>query len=365
MHILPLIKKEIYHIVRDIRSLMIIILMPLMMMIIFGYAITLDVKQIPLAVLDHENSAMSREVVQQFIAQDYFRLTGYLKTGKEIEEGFQTRKFRAALVIPNDFSLNMETAKKPVVQIVIDGSESNTGMLISNYASMIVINFNFSLKDSFRAPFRIEPRIWYNEDLISAAFFVPGLVAMILILISALLTSITIAREKETGTMEQMLVAPVHPVEIILGKVIPYIFLAFLDGLIVLGVAYFWFDVPFEGSFVTLLIMMVVYVYTSLCIGIFISTIAETQQVAMMATLIATLMPTVLLSGFIFPLDSLIPFIQYMSYAIPARYFLIIIRAVMLKGTGWEYLWPQVVALFAIGCFIIFVSTKKFKMHLE
>jgi ABC-2 type transport system permease protein len=365
MHILPLVKKEFYHIVRDIRSLMIIILMPLMMMLIFGYAITLDVKHIPLAVLDHENSAMSREIVQQFIAQDYFRFTGYIESGKEIEKGFQTRKFRAALVIPHDFSLNMETAKKPVVQMVIDGSESNTGMLISNYTSMIVANFNFSLNDSFRAPFRIEPRIWYNEDLISAAFFVPGLVALILILISALLTSITIAREKETGTMEQMLVAPVHPVEIILGKVIPYIFLAFLDGLIVLGVAYFWFNVPFEGSFITLLLMMVVYVFTSLCIGIFISTIAKTQQVAMMATMIATLMPTVLLSGFIFPLDSLIPFLQYLSYAIPARYFLIIIRAVMLKGTGWVYLWPQVAALFAIGCFIIFVSTKNFKMHLE
>ena len=286
--VFPLIKKEFYHILRDIRSLMIIILMPLMMMILFGYAITLDVKHIPLAVLDHENSALSREIVMQFTAQDYFRFTRYLKSGKEIEEGFQLREFRSVLVIPQDFSLANNT--RPVVQMIIDGSESNTGMLINNYTSMIIANFNLSSRGSFQPPFRIEPRIWYNEDLISAAFFVPGLVALILILISALLTSITIAREKETGTMEQILVAPIHPLAIILGKVIPYIFLAFLDGLIVLGVAYFWFNVPFAGSFITLLSMMVVYVYTSLCIGIFISTISNTQQVAMMATMIESTM---------------------------------------------------------------------------
>jgi ABC-2 type transport system permease protein len=365
MHILPLLKKEFYHIFRDIRSLMIIILMPLMMMIIFGYAITLDVKHIPIAVLDDDNSALSRELVQHFLAQDYFRFISYLNTGSEIEQGFQNRHYRAVLVIPVDFSVQYRTADNPVVQLIIDGSESNTGMLINNYASMIIADFNFLNNEALQAPVAIEPRVWYNEDMLSAAFFVPGLVALILILISALLTSITIAREKETGTMEQILVAPIHPLEIMLGKVIPYIFLAFTDGLIILGVAYFWFQVPFEGSFITLLSMMVVYVFTALCIGIFISTIAQTQQVAMMATILATLMPTVLLSGFIFPLDSLIPLLQFISYAIPARYFLVIIRAVMLKGTGWAYLWPQVAALFAIGCFILLVSTKKFKMRLE
>jgi ABC-2 type transport system permease protein len=365
MRILPLLKKEFYHIFRDIRSLMIIILMPLMMMIIFGYAITLDVKHIPIAVLDDDNSALSREMVQHFIAQDYFKFMGYINAVEEIEQGFQDRSYRAALVIPTDFSVHYYIGDNPVIQLIIDGSESNTGMLISNYTSMIIADFNFFNNESLRSPVAIEPRVWYNEDMLSAAFFVPGLVALILILISALLTSITIAREKETGTMEQILVAPIHPLEIMLGKVIPYIFLAFTDGLIILSVAYFWFKVPFEGTFITLLSMMVVYVFTSLCIGIFISTIARTQQVAMMATILATLMPTVLLSGFIFPLDSLIPALQYFSYVIPARYFLIIIRAVMLKGTGWYYLWPQAVALFAIGCFILFVSTKKFKMRLE
>lgn len=361
--IFAIIRKEFIHISRDFRTLVIVIVMPVIMLFLYGFALNMEIQNIALMVMDKEKSPESRELIRRFSGSPYFTVGSYDGMFASLESFFEYRTAHAVLVIPQDFTLKRQRGLQPDLQILIDASDSNKAQMIRNYMNAIIQNVNLSR--NLPPPFTVEPTVWYNPSLKSAYFFVPGLSALILIMISALLTSIAIVREKETGTMEQILVSPVRPVEIVVGKVIPYIFLAFVDLSIILAVARFVYRVPVVGSLGLLLASSFIFIFVALSLGLLISTRAQTQQVAMMMALVATLLPTVMLSGFIFPLSSLPKPLWLISFLVPARYFMVVIRGIMLKGNSLIQLYPELATLLFVGLLLLTISIKKFHTTIE
>ena len=359
-------RKEFRHIFRDPRSLMIAIMMPILMIFIYGNAIKFDIKNIKLGINDQDRSKNSRELIAKFEKSGYFIITAYPKDRNEIETLFQHREIKAAITIPYDFSKSVQKNFNTKVQVLIDGSDSNTATVIMNYISIIMASISEELNIQFvKSPISVESRVWYNPNLESGNFIIPGLVAIILMMICALMTSITIAREKETGTLEQILVSPIQPFEIIFGKVLPYVIIAFFDGALIVVAAKILFHIPIAGSLLQLTLLSIVYLYASLSIGVFISTRVKTQQVAMMIALVATILPSLILSGFIFPLRSMPWLLQVISYIVPAKYYLYIIRGIILKGIGFSLLWQNTLFLFMLGTFLLMISVARFKTKLD
>ncbi len=357
-----IVRKEFLHIIRDRQTLIILFLMPVMMLFLYGYAITLEMRQIETVLVDLAKNNESRAFTENLTSTDFFKITDVDVPYSEFDNIFKKRLARCIIVIPHDFNPAGGANK---IQLLIDASDPNAANYINNYVSRITAIYNQNNIAVMVRPFQLEPRILYNPDFKSAYFFVPGLIAVILLLICALLTSIAIVREKENGTLEQILVSPVKPVQIIIGKVLPYLGIGYVMALMVLFFAYFWFDVPIHGSFLLLNIMLLLYIFTGLSFGLLISTVAKSQQVAMMATLVVTILPTVMMSGFIFPIASMPMALQYIAAVIPATHFLEIIRGIMLKGTGLAELYPQASYLLAIAVFLVSVSVKKFSTTLE
>ena len=359
-------RKEFRHIFRDPRSLMIAILMPILMIFIYGHAIKFDIKNIMLGINDQDKSSFSRELIEKFSSSCYFIIAAYPENRDEIENLFKQRKIKAAIVIPYDFSKSIKKNMNTKIQVIIDGSDSNTATVVMNYISIIMANISLDLNLQFvHPPISTESRVWYNPNLESANFIIPGLVAIILMMICALMTSITIAREKETGTLEQILVSPIRPFEITFGKVLPYVIIAFFDGALIVLAAKIMFGIPIAGSLIQLTLLSIVYLYASLSIGVFISTRVKTQQVAMMIALLATILPSLLLSGFIFPIRSMPWLLRMISNVVPAKYYLDIIRGIILKGIGFTLLWQQTLFLFILGTMLLLISVARFKTKLE
>ncbi len=364
--IIAIIQKEFLHIIRDPRSLVIVFLMPIIMVLLYGYAITFDIKEIQLGILDEDRTPASRELVQKLTSSNYFKIMADLQSRKEIEEGMLRRRFVAALVIPVDYAKKLQTEPQSQVQLIVDGANSNTATVAINYAKSFFMTYSLEMNTQILVPpLELQPRIWYNPDMKSAHFIVPGLVAVIMMLICTLLTSITITRERESGTMEQILVSPIRPYEIIFGKIAPYVILALIDAIIVVVCARIIFGVPFRGSPLLLLLFCVFYVYASLSLGVFISARVKTQQVAMILAQLTTTLPAIMLSGFIFPILSLPIALQIISYLVPAKYFLTIIRGIMLKGIGFHYFHQPAIFLLAFGTLLLLVSVNRFKTNLE
>ncbi|MFH2035401.1 MAG: ABC transporter permease [Candidatus Zixiibacteriota bacterium] len=364
--------KEIRHIIRDPRSLIIAIIMPIMMTFLYGYAINLDIKNITLSILDFDKSVESRELAAKFYNSGYFIQPKVQADIIDPENILKTGHASAVLTIRDGFAKALKNMDDYELGLLVDGSDANTAAAISTYCNIITIQYakNHLLANQFPPGFEIpgiviSQQILYNPDLKSSHFFVPGLIGVILMMISALLTSMTIAREKETGTMEQLLTAPVSPLVIIFGKVLPYIGLAFLDGLLVILFAVFHFGVPFVGSIVLLVFFGVVYIIAALSIGILISTLVQTQQVAMMAALMMTLLPSVMLSGFIFEIRNMPKVLQYFTYIIPARHFVRAIRGVLLKSSDWTVLWGEALFLIILSLILLTISSKLFKLKLQ
>jgi ABC-2 type transport system permease protein len=337
--ILALARKEFKHILRDPRSLTVAILMPLMQVILFGYAIDMELKRLKVAVLDQDHSQASRDLVREMTSSGFIVPAGNLDSRDEVETGFRRNEYRAALVIPNGYESNLVNRPSAPVQILVDGADGSTAATVDNYLQAVIARINRRLAGDALGitAFPVEPqtRILYNPQLVSANFVVPGLVAVVLIMVCALLTSIAIAREKETGTLEQVLTTPVAPVQVIIGKVIPYLGIGALDATLILLAGRFIFSVPMNGSWLVLAGYCLLYLLIALSLGLVISTFARTQQVAMMAALMGTMLPTIMLSGFLFSVSSMPPFLQVVSHIVPATYFLKIIRGVMLKGDAW------------------------------
>ncbi len=364
--LMPIIRKEFIHIRRDPRSLLILLLMPLMMMFIFGYAINMDLKHIRIGICDLSRTPASRDVIENIKASPYFNIVSWYEDPRQTEALFKQRQVRAVVIIPSDFERRLVRSTSAPIAVITDGTDANSATLVQNYLDNIFISQ--SLKRATRAnqiPIQLKPRMLYNPDMISAHFIVPGIAALLLIMIGALLTSVTIAREKETGTLEQILVSPIQPYEVVLGKAIPYLFLGFFIGLFIMIFGHLWFDVPMLGSWLTLLLFCIFYVFTALAIGMLISTVVATQQVAMMLSLVGTLLPSVMLSGFVFPVASMPLPLQVVSKIIPATHFLKIIRGIMLKGNGPLELWPSFLAMLAVGVFFIAMAVKRFRMKLK
>ena len=363
--LLSIVKKEFWHILRDPQTLIIILVMPLIMLFLFGYAITLEMKNIDTVIIDHSKTPQSRELIEKIISTDFFHVTDFNVPESKIEDIFFERKARCVLIIPSDFSTDLQSQTRTKIQLIIDASDPNAANYINKYFTQVSMLYNYQNNPQLAMPFSVEPRLFYNPDLKSEYFFVPGLIAVIILLISALLTSIAIVREKEIGTMEQILVSPVHPIQIIIGKVIPYTILGFIDSILILAVGHFWFGVPVIGSIVFLLFALIVYILTGLSFGLMISTITNSQQLAMMAALLSTILPTIMLSGFIFPIKSMPTVFQYVSKIVPATHFLEIIRGIMLKGNTLFDLKVQLGYLIGIAVLLILLSVRKFSTKLE
>jgi ABC-2 type transport system permease protein len=360
-----MIRKEVLHILHDPRTLFIVFLLPVVQLIMFGYALNFEIKSVGMAVVDLDRSQESRHLIEAFEGSPFFSLFLFNKNMSQIESVFESRKAKVVLVIPGGF--NQQLHRQPVipVQLIVDASDANAATLIQNYCEMVIQQFNQRTGNTLSLPFEIRSSVYFNPDLKSTYFFVPGLIAMILIMISALLTSITIVREKETGTFEQILVSPVRPHEIILGKVLPYILLAFMDGMLILAIGVFIFHIPFIGSLVLLLLLSILYIITALSMGLLISTVAPTQQVAMMMAIMATLLPTIMLSGLVFPVASMPKVLQYISLLIPARFYLLIVRGIMLKGSTITQLLSPALVLTVMTLGLLFISVKRFSLNLE
>ncbi len=361
-------KKEVFHIFRDTRTLFILIGMPLAMVFIFGYAVTNEFKNSKIAILDHSKDELSGELIQHILASRHFIIERNINSTDDIDLIFRKGEIKMVVVIPPQFSEHFYSNDHSQIQFIIDGSEPNFANTLNQYATAMIRRFSLSkIGNSGSIPYSIaiEMRMMYNPELKSAYNFLPGTIAMILLLISAMMTSLTIAKEKETGTMEILLVSPVSPFILILGKIGPYAVLSFFNAVLILVMGYYVFDVPIIGSLCLLLLMCALYVLTALSLGVLISAKSDSQQSAMLTSLMTLMLPTMLLSGFIFPVSSMPLLLQYASKIIPATYFIDIIKSIMLRGTGISSIDFPVLVLIGMTLFFLMMSLVLFKSRLE
>ena len=361
------VKKEFYHIFRDKRSMFILFGMPIAQIMLFGFAITNEINNVDLAILDKSKDAETEKIINTISASKYFKIEAIVSNDDQIEDIFKKGKVKAVLVFEKDFAQNLQTHKKGKVQVVTDATDPNTANTITNYIQSILQHYQQEINISNVAPHQIQvkSRLYYNPELKSVFTFVPGVMTVILMLVSAMMTSISITREKELGTMEVLLVSPIKPFQVITGKVFPYIFLSIINAIMILLLGYFVFEMPIEGSLVLLALETVLFIVTSLALGILISTISATQQTAMMISLMGLMLPVILLSGFIFPISSMPLPLQYISHIIPAKWFIIILKGIMLKGVGISFLWKETLILIGMMVFFLALSIKKYKIRLE
>ncbi|MCE5347032.1 MAG: ABC transporter permease [Bacteroidales bacterium] len=365
---LGFVKKEFLHIFRDYRTLFILFGIPTAEILIFGFAISMDIKDAGIAVLDLSKDEVTQKLTNKIISSGFFKKTEDLLYYNDIDKAFKKGKTKAVIIFEKDFGKNLFSEGKSSLSIIADGSEPNTATLITNYTTAIVNDFTRELSGpALNKSVLIKPevRMFYNPNLKSYFMFVPGVITMILILICALMTSVTITREKEFGTMEVLLVSPLKPVQIILGKVMPYFILSFVNVLVILGLSWLVFGLPVKGSIVLLLAESMLYILMSLTLGILISTVSKNMQQAIFISLIGLMLPTILLSGFIFPIENMPKVYDYVSMIMPPRYFITIIKNIMIKGTGLMYIWKETLVLIAMTLFFTGLSVRKFKIRLE
>ncbi|MRT16146.1 ABC transporter permease [Vitellibacter sp. q18] len=361
------IKKEFYHIFRDRRSLFILFGMPIAQILLFGFAITNEINNVDIAILDHSKDATTEEIINKIAASKYFTVKQIITHEAEIATAFKRGKIKAVLNFEKDFSKNLVKEQRATLQIITDATDPNTANSITNYINAMLKDYQREIQTDIAPAYQIIPetRMVYNPELKSVFMFVPGVMTIILMLVSAMMTSISITREKELGTMEILLVSPLKPFQVIIGKVVPYIFLSVINAAVIVLLSIFIFKMPVEGSLFLLGAESVLFIITSLALGILISTIAQTQQAAMMISLMGLMLPVILLSGFIFPITSMPEPLQWISNIIPAKWFIIIIKDIMLKGVGLFFVWKETLILVLMTVFFIGLSVKKYKIRLE
>jgi ABC-2 type transport system permease protein len=360
------VKKEFLHIFRDYRTLFILFGIPAAEILIFGYAISMDIRNAGIAILDLSDDEVTVELTDKLFASEFFKKTGDLLSYNDIEKVFREGKTKAVIVFGENFSNTLTSEGKASLSIIADGSEPNTATLISNYAQAIINDYLSGLMPAGAGmAVQAEVRMLYNPELRSHFMFVPGVITLILILICALMTSVTITREKEFGTMEVLLVSPLRPIHIIIGKVMPYFILSLVNVILILLLSWLVFRLPVKGSTVLLLAESMLYILMSLSLGILISTISTTMQQAIFISLIGLMLPTILLSGFIFPIENMPKIYDYISMVLPPRYFIEIIKGIMIRGTGFLYVWKETLILLVMTVIFIGLSVRKFKIRLE
>jgi ABC-2 type transport system permease protein len=367
--------KEFVQILRDMRTLAVVVVLPVLMLVLYGYAVNLDVRHVRLAVYDQDRTRESRDLIGAFSRSERFDVVAYLDSDHQVTEALDDGRARIALVIPLRYSANLARGRVVPFQLIVDGSDSTTASTAIGYANAIVQqqSARISLAAVQRAglaaggaviPVDARMRFWYNPELKSANFMVPGLIAIILMMLSALLTSMTVVRERERGTIESLIVSPVMPYELMLGKLIPYVIIAFADVILVIAAGRLLFRVPLVGSPVLLVICSAIFLTAALGIGLLISTISGNQQTAMTIAMMATQLPSMLLSGFLFPINAMPTVIRWLTNIIPARHFLVIVRSIFLKGSGIALLWQPVLLLLMLGVFLLTMCSVRFRKKL-
>jgi len=363
--------KELHHIVRDSRSLAMALAVPVMMLVLFGFALSLDVDRIPTLVYDQDGSSASRELIRQFQGSHYFQILGSVDHYEGIERGIDRNQILMGLVVPRDYSRNIAEGRTAPVQILLDGSDSNTAGIALGYVDNVVRNYSLALRADMQnrkgagaalPPVDARLRVWYNSSLESKNYVVPGLMAVILMIIAALLTSLTIAREREMGTMEQVLSTPLRPAEMVLGKMLAYFLVGLTDAAVTVGLLIF--QVPFRGSYLMLGLSTCLFLFGALFWGIFVSAVSPTQLQAYQIGILTSFLPAFLLSGFVYAIETMPAIIQVITHVVPARYFVTILKGVFLKGVGISVLWPDMcfLALYATIVFLLAVRKLNQKM---
>jgi ABC-2 type transport system permease protein len=365
--------KEFIQALRDPKMKAILFVMPVVQLIVFGYAVTTDVRDVRTAVFDLDETPASRDLISRFAGSGYFRIVEYLDQEARAQELLDRSDVSVVLRMNKGFEEDLRSGRTAKLQLLLDGTDSNTAGIVLNYAARVTGGYSRKALESRRlrlAGTAIEPgrvevatRAWFNENLESRNFYVPGVVAILVTLITLLLTSMAVVREKEIGTMEQIMVTPIRPVEFILGKTLPFALISFLNVFLVTTVGVLWFGVPVRGNLLLLFLATALFLLTALGVGLVISTISQTQQQAMMGTFFFY-MPAMLLSGFMFPIAHMPEPVQWLTLLNPLRYFLVIIRGIFLKGVGLDILWPQMAALAVIGVFTLGLASRRFRKTL-
>lgn len=368
-----MVKKEFIQVWRDRRLRIFLILPPIVQLIIYGYAINFDIRQVPFGVFDEDRTQASESLISRFTASEYFRLTASINSEADLKDLIDRSRITLAVRIPKGFAAKIAANQPVPLQLILDATDSNTALIVAKYTRTILNDYaremlqqklrNLHLPRKVQTPVVIEPRAWLNPNLESKNAFVPGVVAMVVMLVSLMLTALSVVREREIGTMEQILVSPLSPLEFLSGKTIPFILISLVDVALVTLMGVFWFEVPFMGSVAVLFIGTLAFLLSSVGLGLLISTTCSTQQQAVMAgTFVLT--PAILLSGLIFPIANMALIFQYITYANPLRYFIVIVQGVFLGGRSLAVLWPQMAAMAGLGVIFLTLSIIRFRGRL-
>ena len=370
---LAVARKEVVQILRDSRSLIIVVIMPVILVLLFGYGVNLDLKGLPVYVYDQDGSQQSQDLLKRFQASAYFDVVRVVNDYPALTRSLDDGHAKMGIVVPWDFSERLHEGRPVQVQALVDGSDDNTANILTGYAQAVVQGYSSDIQlDWLRnrgqlaqpAAVSVETRTWYNEDLESSAFIVPGVLALVMSVIGAFLTSLTIAREWERGTMEQLISTPVTPAEIMLGKLVPYFIIGMFDVIVCALIAIYWFQVPFRGSFLTLLLSSAMFMVVVLSLGFFISVIAGSQLAASQIALLVTFLPAFLLSGFLYAIEQMPVVLQWITRILPARYYVSVLKKVFLKGTPTASLYPDLVPLAVFTIMLALLATRAFHKRL-
>ncbi len=368
--VFAIIRKEFVHIIRDPRSLAMAIAMPVLLIFLFGSSLSLDVDKVPLVIWDQNRTSDSREYISRFTGSRYFLLSGYVNSYEEIEQSIDKREAMLALIIPTDFSRKLETGRKADAQLIVDGSDSNTATIAIGYAKTVTDSYTSSLmlktaqrqgEKKVGIPLEAKPRIWFNQNMQAKNYIIPGLIAVIMMVIAALLTSLTVAREWENGTMEQLLTTPLQPRELILGKLVPYFAIGMFDVLLAVLIGEFLFQVPLRGNGALVFCMAALFLPGALTMGMLAGIITRSQLVASQLAMVLTFLPSFLLSGFMYSIANMPPFLQGLTYVVPARFFVAILKRIYLKGAGLEMFIMEAAGLVIFAVVLIVVANIKLK----
>jgi ABC-2 type transport system permease protein len=361
------VQKEFYHLLRDPRTMIILFGMPLIQILIFGFALTNEVKNTRIAILDNSKDPVTAEIIQQLEASRYFDVVKNIKSNDELEPSFRQGIIKLAIVFPQRFQYSLLHENEASVQLIADATDPNVANTLSNYATAIILDYQNNMKGQMEFPYTIntEIRMLYNPQLKGSYNFVPGVMAMVLMLVCAMMTSISIVREKELGTMEIILVSPIVPIRVIIAKMVPYFLLSSVNIGSILLLSVFVLDVPIQGNLVLLVSECLLFTVTVLGLGLLISSVTDSQQIAMLISLMGLFLPTIMLSGFMFPIENMPLPLQIMSNIVPAKWFYFIVKTVMIKGLGFKYVWKETMILIGMTLFFLVVSIRKFKIRLE
>lgn len=364
---LTFVKKEFLHVLRDKKTLLILFGMPVVQILIFGFALTNEVKNSQIVVVDYAKDIASQEIITKIEASRYFEIRKTLAGSKELEAAFKTGEIKMAVIFPEGFNNQLLHQNKAQIQILADASDPNNATTLTNYVTSIINDYQADLNQENAVPLQIKPEVkmLYNPQLKGAPNFVPGVMALVLMLVCVMMTAIAIVKEKETGTMEILLVSPFKPLMVILSKAVPYLLLSMVNVISILLLSVFVLDLPIEGNIFLLFAESTLFIITCLTLGIFISVKTDSQQTAMLISLLGMLLPTLLFSGFMFPIENMPLPLQWFSNVVPSKWYYIIVKGIMIKGLGFSYVWKETLILFGITIFLLIISLKSFKIRLS